>query len=128
MYEWCSPTGGRMFAGNAGLASDAQACIELGNWDYIGFERDPVIWKLSCDVVTGHMTTLDRKEREIRAKIKTNKKLLPILQKVKDFGISALTDAEVHFCTSPNAFKLCRKNFTRAIRSLKKSKRKRNML
>ena len=86
-----------MFAGNAGLASDAQACLELGNWDYVGFERDPIIWKLSCDVVSGHMTTLDRKEREIKSKIKRHQKLLPILNKVKQFGTDALTEQEVLF-------------------------------
>lgn len=96
MYEWCNPTGGRMFAGNAGLASDAQACLEFGTWDYIGFERDTFIWKQACDVVSAHMSTLDRKEKEIKGKLKANMKILPIMKKLRDRGVDSLTDEEVH--------------------------------
>lgn len=87
-----------MFAGNAGLASDAQACLEFGNWDYVGFERDTTVWQQSGEVIQAHMTALDRKEKAFRNRIKANMKLLPILDKIKSSGIESLTEAEVRYC------------------------------
>lgn len=84
-----------MFAGNAGLASDAQACLEFGNWDYVGFERDTTVWSQSGDVIRGHMAALDRKEKEFRARIKANMKLIPIMAKVKASGTESLSEQEV---------------------------------
>lgn len=99
-----------MFAGNAGLASDAQACLEFGTWDYIGFERDAFIWKQACDVVGAHMSTLDRKEKEIKGKLKANMKILPILKKIRETGIESLSEEQVGI-EYILYFLVCRKSF-----------------
>ena len=95
MYQWCKPTGGLMFGGNAGLCSDAQACLEFGTWDYIGCEKDPFIWTQGAEVIEQHMAILDRKEKEIRNRIKATTTLLPIIKKFKEGGLDALTEQEV---------------------------------
>lgn len=84
-----------MFAGNAGLASDAQACLEFGTWDYVGFEKDPSVWAQACDLIRNHMIGLDRREKELRNRIKRNMKLVPIFNKVKASGVDSLNDEEV---------------------------------
>lgn len=103
-----------MFAGNAGLASDAQACLEFGTWDYVGFERDPFIWQQACSVVSGHMSTLDRKEKEIKGKLKANLKILPIMKKIRESGLKSLDEDEVRFSSSEfYVVGVFRKNFMR---------------
>lgn len=84
-----------MFAGNAGLASDGQAALELGNWDYVGFEKDTSVWESACEVIANHMTNLDRREKEMRSRIRTNLKLLPLLRKINQYGLSSLDENEV---------------------------------
>ena len=83
MYQWTNPTGGIVFTGNAGLCSDAQACLEFGNWDWIGFENDPLTWIHGAEVIRNHMASLDRREADIKTKLEKNMKLLPLTKKFK---------------------------------------------
>ena len=77
-----NPSGGIVFTGNAGLCSDAQACLEFGTWDWIGFENDITTWVHGAEVIRQHMASLDRREADIKTKLEKNMKLLPIYQQV----------------------------------------------
>ena len=108
MYQWFPPTGGKVFCGMAGLASVAQAALELGSWDAVLFEKDAKIFEYAQKAITDHINILDKKMKHLEYTARQKSEVALALVAYRRQGLSGLSQDQVHLyeiCYIPRIFR-----------------------
>lgn len=71
LYQFSNPNEHQIIVSMLdGLGAVAQAALNLGHFDVIAFEKDPVTWMAAVKVISQEIAKMNKKEKDFQNKIR----------------------------------------------------------
>ena len=104
LQQFAYPRGGTILSFLDGLGTVPMACLHHGHSDCIAFEKDPVIFREACRVVTEFKKSIEKKEKTMASRLSRKVDFQQAVAKVRAKGKERLTKEEVFVLPFCNFF------------------------